>query len=365
MGSALTAAFAVSDVPKPPVIPFGAAEPTVTLGHWLVKPCRELNKRVCDLSSELLNSQAVGVILQLEWRDLEQNGDNGWTFENLDATFAKLKRYNKKMAIQFFFTVFGDYQGCLNGSTTNCNPLTPSFMWDDCATYGGDKKSYPNVQCSSYIGDVNGDIYIHKHNPNVRRQMHELFAKINSQYGSDPDFEALFIPESTQRGGIPDGGWSRGAHVDAMLDMAAKARDALPNKAIYYMTNFLPAEERFNGDATAFMEYLIKTYNVWISWPDTPTCRNATLLANQHFARDKYGGTPKVFPQQQALNYQDSRTSCLSTSPWAQEMYDYIVRNVNPGAIGWHSEFWGSSTTSFSDLERQVISNKSNPIPLR
>jgi len=354
--------------PRPPLFCVGDActnssEPQVTLGHWLVKACRELDKRPCDLPSAVLSSAAAGVVLQLEWRDLEQNGDNGWTFENLDAAFAELKSHDKKMAIQLYFTVFGDYQGCLDGSRNNCNPLTPSFMWADCPTFGGDRQRYPNVRCSSYIGDVNGDIYIHKHNPNVRRQMQELFAQINRKYGNDSEFEALFIPESTQRAGVPDDGWSRGGHVDAMLDIAAKARKALPSKAIYYMTNFLPAEDRFNGDPTAFMEHLIEEYDVWISWPDTPTCRNASLIDNQHFALRKYAGTSKVFIQQQGGNYSDKRTACLNNAPWTKEMYEYIMSNVSPGAIGWHSEFWASSSTSLSDLERDVISNPRTPVP--
>jgi hypothetical protein len=169
-----------------------------------------------DISDIAGKNQYVGIVSIYRWRDIEPTFGS-YDFSRIDGDKTVAKASGRKLGIYLR----------VDNITSETNPATPSYMWND-PSYGGVRSGH----YGNYYGSASHDIWkAMVWNANVKARLFSLLDALAKKYNNDPDVAFVLLIEETTGGATTadDPNYSCGGEIQAVKDIMTHAWSAFPN----------------------------------------------------------------------------------------------------------------------------------------
>ena len=284
-----------------------------------------------------------GVQVAYSWRQLENRKDE-YDFSLIDEDLALLRKYGKKLFIQFQDVSF----------SLRWNHA-PKYILSDSIYHGGANKQYifkdNNEVEYTELGWVT-----RRWDPEVQKRIHRLYMALGTKY--DGIIEGINTEETSVdfgNGPLHPPGFTYRRYTDALIENLTALKKAFPKSLVLVYANFMPGGYLPGADSS----YMRSIYhfawanNIAVGGPDLLPYKWGQMNNSYGFIRDSYGKVPSgVAVQDGTYEYINPRTK---QNIKASEIYSFAKDNLHLSYIFWGTEepFFHSEVLPFLQSLKQ------------
>lgn len=277
--------------------------------------------------TSLLASPLVeGVQVAYSWRQLESQKDS-YDFGLIDEDIALLKKYHKKLYIQFQDVSFSPK-----------HIPVPDYLITDPKYNGGANKQY-SFKDDSEAEFTEAGWAARRWDPEVQKRLHKLFKALGEKF--DGMIEGINTAETSVdfgKGPLHPAGFSFKRYMDAATENIASLKNAFPQSTVIVYANFMP------GGFMPFQDsiYLQTIYqfawknNIGVGGPDLLPYKRGQMRNSYQLIRESWQKvTSGVAVQDGAQDFINPKTQQKVT---AAEIYQFAEEYLHLNYIFWGVE---------------------------
>ena len=275
-----------------------------------------------------------GVQIAYSWRQLEPQKD-GYDFSIINEDLSLLKKYGKKLFIQFQDVSFSMKYN-----------HAPKYLLEDSLYHGGANKQY-KFDDNSELGYHELGWVTRRWDPDVQKRLHKLFNALGKQY--DGIIEGINTEETSVTFGdrplLHPPGFSFKSYTNALIENLAVLKKAFPKSTVMVYANFMPGGFLPGQDSS----YLKAIYqfawedHIGVGGPDLLPYKPEQMTNSYPLIRDSHKKVATgVAVQDGTYEYINPRTKEKIT---AGELYQFAQDDLHLRYV-----FWGTEQPFFQSV---------------
>ena len=267
-----------------------------------------------------------GVQVAYSWRQLEPRKDE-YDFSIINEDLALLKKYNKKLFIQF-----------MDASFSVKRKNAPEYLFEDSAYHGGANKQF-NFKNDTETEYEEAGWVTRRWDPAVQTRLHKLYIELGNKF--DGKIEGINLQETAidvGKGPLHPPGFTFKRYMEATMENLSALKKAFPKSVVMMYGNFMPGGFLPFNDSVymkSIYEFAWKN-QIATGGPDLFPWKRGQMNNSYGFIRNSYQKVPSALAVQDGnYDYINPRTN---EKIKAEEIYNFANDYMHLTYIFWCTE---------------------------